>query len=185
MNGKVCFMLVFYFLAIFGFGEMVSAVTNEKDKSFEEGLFEIGYKPVKDAYKDFEQHYKRKLELPLRIPPVAFTHILGRFSDLDGDMNDTFEIMFINEKSPENHYKIDVRPSKYRIHINKKDAIKTYELDDGKTAYYISTRGSNLLIFEKDNWQYMIGTDKRISDNITSQTLVNIANSLEFQIKEN
>jgi hypothetical protein len=181
MNKKVCFMLVFYFLTVFGYREIVSAATNEKDKSFEEGLFEIGYKPVEKALEDFEQHYKRKLELPLRIPPVAFTHILGRFSDLDGDMNDTFEIMFISDKSPENHYKIDVRPTKYRIRITNKDGIKTYGLNDGKKAYYIATRGSNLLIFEKDNWQYMIGIDKRISDKISAETLVNIANSLEYQ----
>jgi hypothetical protein len=183
MKRKVCFILVFYLLIISGYGEMVSAAT--KENSFEKGLFEIGYKPVEEAIDDFEKHYKRKLQLPFKIPPVTFTHIFGRFSDLDGDMNDTFQIMFINDKSPENHYKIDVRPTKYRISINNKDKIKTYELNDGKMAYFTETRVSNLLIFEKGNWQYMIGIDKRISDKITAETLVNIANSLQYPITEN
>jgi len=158
----------------------VFAASNDKSPTYEETLFEIGFQSVDEALKAFEQHYKRKLRLPFRVPPVAFTHIFGRFSDLDGDLNDTLEVMFISDKSSKNHYKINVRPAKYGISINNRHAIKTYKLEDGNKATYVVTRTSNLLIFEKDNWQYMLGIDKRISDKATPQTLVEIANSIDY-----
>ncbi|NRD80904.1 hypothetical protein HPT25_26610 [Bacillus sp. BRMEA1] len=180
MKKIICIMLIISCVLVSPNIGTVFAASNDKSPTYEENLFEIGYQSVDEVLKAFEQHYKRKLRLPCRVPPVAFTHIFGRFSDLDGDLNDTFEVMFISDKSPENHYQVDVRPAKYRISINNKDAIKTYELKDGNKAIYMVTRVSNILIFEKDNWQYMLGINKRISDKVTPQTLVEIANSIDY-----
>lgn len=36
----------------------------------------------------------------------------------------------------------------------------------------------NFLVFEKDNWQYMLGIDKKILDKVTPEALVDIANSI-------
>ena len=36
----------------------------------------------------------------------------------------------------------------------------------------------NFLVFEKDNWQYMIGIDKKVSNKVTPEILIDIANSI-------
>ncbi|WP_017380304.1 hypothetical protein [Paenisporosarcina sp. TG-14] len=129
---------------------------------------------------DFEKHFNEKLELPLRVPPVSFTHYFGRFNDLDGDANDSFEVTLINEQISENHYKIDVRPLKYKFPIREKYVIKTLELKSGIVATYMTFSGFHLLVFERDNWQYTLNIDKRVSNKVTPETLVDIANSIDY-----
>lgn len=40
--------------------------------------------------------------------------------------------------------------------------------------------GFNVLVFDKDNWQYMLSIDKRASDKVTAENLVQIANSIDY-----
>lgn len=40
--------------------------------------------------------------------------------------------------------------------------------------------GFNVLVFERDGWQYMLSIDKRVSDKVTPETLLDIANSIEY-----
>lgn len=40
--------------------------------------------------------------------------------------------------------------------------------------------GFNLLVFERDNWQYVFSIDKKVSDRVTPEILVQIANSIDF-----
>ena len=110
-------LCLLFFLSIY-------ATANDKFSPYEEIYPEIGYKTVDDALEDFEQHFKQKLKLPLRVPPISFTHHFGRFSNLDG-VNNLFELKFINDQLSENHYKIDVRPIKNNIPIREKYVIKT------------------------------------------------------------
>lgn len=180
MKKNICIMLIIS--CVLGSSKVgtVFAASSDTSPTYEETLFEIGYQPVDEALNAFEQHYKRKLRLPFRVPPVAFTHIFGRFSDIEGDLNDTLEVIFISDKSPENHFQVNVRPAKNGISLNNRDGIKRYKLKDGNKASYVITRTSNLLIFEKDNWQYMLSIDKRISGKVTPQTIVEIANSIDY-----
>lgn len=53
---------------------MVPAIAHDKPSPYEKIYPEIGYKTVVAALNEFEQHYKEKLELPLRVPPISFTH---------------------------------------------------------------------------------------------------------------
>lgn len=69
---------------------------------------------------------------------------------------------FINDQLSENHYKIDIRPLKYRLSIREKYVIKTFELKNGDVATYMTISGFNVLVFEKDNLQYMLKIDKRV-----------------------
>jgi len=48
---------------------------------FEEIFTEIGYTTAAEAVFKFEEHVKRELKLPLRVPPISFTHQFGRFDD--------------------------------------------------------------------------------------------------------
>lgn len=168
----ISFCLLF-FLTIF-------ATANDKPDPYEKIYPEIGYKTVEDALDEFEQHFKQELKLPLRVPPISFTHHFGRFNDLDGEINDSLEVTFINDQLSENHYKIDVRPIKNGIPIREKYVIKNFELKKGIVATYMTITGFYVLVFERGDWQYMLSVDKRVSDKVTPETLVEIANSFDY-----
>ncbi|MFJ7972319.1 hypothetical protein [Psychrobacillus sp. NPDC096389] len=119
MKKTIFFLLLF--LSIFQ-----TANGTDELSPYEETYPEIGYKTVEAALNEMEQHFKKELQLPLRVPPIAFTHYFGRFNDLDGDLNDLFEVTFIHDQLSENHYKIDVRPTKYKILMKEKDVLKSY-----------------------------------------------------------
>lgn len=158
----------------------VFAKANDEPSPYEEIYPEIGYKTVEAAANDFEQHFKEKLKLPLRLPPISFTHYFGRLNDLDSDINDSFEVVFINDKASENHYKINIRPIEFKLPIRTKYVLKTLELKNGNEASLMSLSGFNVLVFERDNWQYMLNIDKRVSDKVTPEILVEIANSIDY-----
>ncbi|KAB7704903.1 hypothetical protein F9802_15165 [Bacillus aerolatus] len=179
MNKSISFVLFVCSILVLGINnETTYANSNDKPQPLEEIYPKIGYKTAEEAIKDFERHFKQNLELPLRIPPINFTHNFGRFSDLDGDVNDSLEVIFVNDKSPQNHYKIDVRPVKDKIPISDKYVLRNYTLKNKNKALYMNISGLNVLAFETDNWQYMLGIDKRVSDKVTPEVLVEIANSI-------
>lgn len=167
---SVCLL---FFLTIY-------ATANDEPDPYEEIFPEVGYKTVDEALDDLEQHFKQKPKLPLRIPPISFTHQFGRFSDLDDDISASFEVKFINEQFPENHYKIDVRPIENAISINEQYVMKTFELKNGNVATYMTISGFHVLVLERDGWQYMLSVDKRVSDKVTPEILTDIANSIDY-----
>ncbi|MRG29143.1 hypothetical protein [Laceyella tengchongensis] len=136
-----------------------------KQPPFEKMYFDIGYKSIEEALDECEAKYQRSLHLPFQLPPLEFTHQFGRFSDLEGGMNDDFEIEYINEHSPQNHYKISVRPLEHAISIKKERIDRIYTFQDGTKALYVNgvAIGFNLLVFEKDHWQYILSIDKRVA----------------------
>jgi hypothetical protein len=136
-RNKSLFLFVILILIFGAISPIAYAISNDKPLPYEKIYPEIGYKTVEEAVKDFKQN----LELPLRVPPITFTHNFGRFSDLDGEINDSLEVKLISDISPGNHYKINVRPVKYKIPIS---------------------------------------VDKRVSDKVTPETLVEIANSIDY-----
>ncbi|KRF67646.1 hypothetical protein ASG99_14030 [Bacillus sp. Soil768D1] len=150
-------------------------------KELENSLSEIGYTSVHQALQDSNKHFNRTISLPIQLPPVPFTHNYGRFNNPEGKLNDGFEAEYFNKALSENHYMIRVRPVENRIKFKKGFIDQTFKLNDGNTAIY-STKASsviNLLIFEKDGWQYMLSVDKRISDKVTSKILIEIADSIK------
>ena len=157
----------------------VYANSNFQPRTIEESYLDIGYKSVGEALKDFEHHYKQELQLPLRIPPVVFTHVFAR--TIEGDKGDLFEMEFINEKSYKEKFLICVAP-KDSYEVLDKYVINEFRLRSGDTAYLLDIAKGNtiLLIFEKDNLQYRFSIDKRISEKITPEILVQIANSIDY-----
>lgn len=181
MNKKLFVLLLAVFIAvIYGLGgESLQAKHPDNPYPFEKMYVEIiGYKTVPEAVMEAEQHFKRDLKLPLRMPPIPFTHSFGRFNNMEGELNDDFEVEYISEAAPQNHYTIIIRPLKHKIPINDEDILKVYKLKNKEKALYINTSGFNVLVFEKDNWQYMLNIDKRVSNKVTPKTLVEIADSI-------
>jgi len=166
------------------FSQPSDAYINDSLSPYEEIYPEIGYKTVEAAASDFERHYHQGLKLPLRVPSISFTHHFGRFNDLDGDMNDFFEATFINHQLPEHHYKITVRPIEFKYPSKKENIVKTYKLKNGTTSNYMEISGFNVLAFERENWQYMLWIDKRVSNKVTPEVLVDIANSIDYTTQE-
>ena len=155
-------------------------VPSDTPPPLEEVFTEIGYNTVPEAVNELEKHFEQSLKLPLRVPPIEFTHCVGRFSNLEGEVNDSFEMKYISDKHPENHYKINVRPVKHKIPIKDRYVLETFELRNKNKAIYMTISGFNVLVFEKDNWQYMISIDKRVSDKVTPEILVEIADSIGY-----
>lgn len=160
--------------------ETIYAIINNSPRPFEEGFIEIGYKTIDEALNDFEQHFNQRLELPLRVPPIIFTHYLGRFNDLAGDNNDSFEVEFLNDKLGKNHYKIDVRHINHKIKIPPKYVLNSYKLKNGNEAKYIGLDSFKALVFERDNWQYFLSIHRGVSEIVTPEILVEIANSIDY-----
>lgn len=154
------------------------AAENELLEPYEYPYFRYGYTSLEEAVSEAEQHFKQNLKLPYRIPPLEFTHIFARFNQLQGERNDSLEITFISENFPAHHYKIDVRPIQYKITVSDKKLKGVYSLNNGTEALLIDVPVFHVLAFEHDHWQYMLGVDKRASDKVTVEALVEIANSL-------
>ncbi|WP_340372093.1 hypothetical protein [Peribacillus sp. FSL E2-0218] len=164
---------------IFGFntfGNVVAANTGRIP--LEEALFDIGYRPVEEALKTCESYFNKKIKIPYKLPPIAFTHQLGRCNHTIG-INNELEVELINENIPKNHYVIRVRPSEHRINFTQERIDKKYKISNDTYALYVTNRAQvcNYLIFEKDGWQYMLGIDKRISDKVPPKVLIEIADS--------
>ncbi|MGE7908906.1 hypothetical protein [Lysinibacillus xylanilyticus] len=166
------------------FSQPSDAYINDSLSPYEEIYPEIGYKTVEAAASDFERHFHQGLKLPLRVPSISFTHHFGRFNDLEGDMNDFFEVTFINHQLPEHHYKITVRPNEFNLPAKKENIVNDFELKNGTTAIYMEISGFNVLSFEREGWQYMLWIDKRVSNKVTPEVLVDIANSIDYTVQE-
>ncbi|SOC13364.1 hypothetical protein SAMN05880501_107167 [Ureibacillus xyleni] len=168
------------FIFVIANGE-THANADNAPQPFEVIFPEVGYKTVEAALWEFEKHFQQELKLPLRVPPISFTHHFGRFSDLDGEINDSFEMKMISDQYPENHFKIDVRPVKYNIPFDRYVS-KVYQLTDGKKATYIEDPrfGFNMLVFEKEGWQYVFSIDNEAAHKVTPEILVQIANSIDY-----
>ncbi|MCG7344487.1 hypothetical protein MHZ92_10100 [Sporosarcina sp. ACRSL] len=153
---------------------------NADSDSFGEVYIKGGYKEVSKAVQEGEDHFKRKIGLPTQLPPIPFTHSMGRFSDLEGNENDHLEVFFINKDSPQNHFLIRIRPIEYGLEIREEQIERKAILEDGSQSIFTTTAfsGFNLLVLEKEGWQYTLLIDKRISDLVTQEILVSIANSI-------
>ncbi|MBP1991179.1 hypothetical protein [Paenibacillus eucommiae] len=152
---------------------------------FEKPYLEIGYKSVGEALKECETVNQRELQLPIKLPPIQFTYHLGRCVNDKGNYNDELQIEYLHEAQGKNHYNIDVRPIEQRIDFEKsKRGKKKYKLNDGSDALYFSTKtpksrgGFNILVFEKNGWQYRLSVDSRIENQVTADMLIGIADSL-------
>ncbi len=173
-------MLIFSTIFCGANNETASAKEISKSRSFEAAYTELGYKTVEEAVKEFESHFNQDLKLPLRIPPLTFTHEFGRFNDVDGPHNDSFELLLVNERKA-NDYFIYVRPIDHKIPIENKRIIKLFKLRNGNEAKYVKISDSFVaLVFERDNWQYMLTIPNRISKKITPAMLVEIADSIDY-----
>lgn len=137
-----------------------------------------GYGNVFEELQESKEHFRKTIVLPHRLPPVAFTHSFGRFSDLDGHLNDEFEIEYINEDKPYHHYKIIVKPVEFGIRFEDKHITETVNLRDGSEAIYSTAAGGfNLLVFEKDGFQYILSISKDMTT-VSKEVLTEIANSV-------
>lgn len=153
---------------------------NYTNEEFQQSLFDIGFKEVHTALQESKEHFKKDISLPVQIPPIEFTHSFGRLSDADGDNNDGFEVEYRHKDKPKNHYMIMVRPVKYGLPIRQEEINHTLKLKDGSKAMYSTkiARGFNLLVFDKNGWQYILSINKHVSDKVTPEVLVEIANSV-------
>lgn len=166
---------------------MLTAVGVASADNYEDVYLQHGYKSVTEALHETEKHFGRELNLPIKLPPIEFTHHFGKLSNPEGTINDEFEIEYLNliKDNGKYHYKINVRPVEQKWNIKRNpQKVTTYPLKDGSEALFISTKdsnartGFNILVFEKKGWQYRLSVDQRIENKVPVKMLVEIANSV-------
>ncbi|MEK8198047.1 hypothetical protein [Lysinibacillus sp. FSL M8-0134] len=157
--------------------DYVYANESDSPQPLEEFLPTIGYKTVEAALKEFEQYNKTELKLPLKVPPISFTHRFGRFNQMNGHTN--LEIVMMNDQLPQNHFKIDIRPVQDKMPFEKY-VTDVFLLKNGREAAYIENPriGFHLLVFERDNWQYVFSIDSDVADQVPVDVLLDLANSI-------
>ncbi|MGD6966040.1 hypothetical protein ACQCVP_06395 [Rossellomorea vietnamensis] len=173
---RIVLILVTVFL---GFQPAYTAFA--KQRQFEDLLIKIGYTSIDDALSAAELHFNKEIPLPYRLPPIAFTHHFGRFTDLDGDINDSLEVEFLDQHNSANHYKMDIRPLRNKIEFQGRENLTEYTLKNGKKAIYVVDRNFIFFVVENSDWQYMFGIDKRLSDKVTPKVFVEIADSIKLK----
>lgn len=156
---------------------------DNKSSLYEEIYPQIGYKTTEGALEDFEKFFGQELKLPLRVPPISFTHHFGWFNNMKFEDDEHFEVTFIIDQKSENHYKIVVWPINNKIPIKEENVLNTFKLKNNTVATYIEVLGFNSLVFEKDDWQYTLYIDKRVSNIVTPEVLVQIANSIDYPVE--
>ena len=57
-----------------------------------------------------------------------------------------------------------------------------FKLKNGSEAAYIENPriGFHLLVFERDDWQYVFSIDRDVADEVTAEVLIDIANSIDY-----
>jgi hypothetical protein len=160
----------------------IEGKANYTNEQFEKSLYDIGYKEVHSALDEAQTHFHQKIPLPVQIPPITFTHSFGRFNDLQGEMNDEFEIEYFNKDAAKNHYMVWIKPAKHKLKIEPRLIDKTIHLKDGSEAIVSNKKLGKrfyVLLFEDKGWQYILSIDSANSENVSPDMLVDIANSLK------
>lgn len=177
-------LIIFSFFTTKGYA--LGTDTPNDVPSFEQPYFDVGFKSVETALKECEAIHHRELRLPIKLPPIPFTHHLGRCVNDKGEYNDELEIEYLHKARGMNHYKIDIRPIEQKIDFGKsRGELNKFKLRDGSDALYFTTKtpmsrgGFNLLVFEKNGWQYRLAVDARIGGQVAAKALIGIADSVK------
>jgi hypothetical protein len=106
---------------------------------------------------------------------------LGRFDNLNGEINDELEIEYFNKDATKNHYMISVKPAQHKLDLNPKLIDRTITLKDGTNATLSCKKLGRffVLLFEDKGWEYRISIDSANSEYVSPEMLINIANSLK------
>lgn len=162
-------LVLLIFISLFHFTQNIAAATpmNEPIRDFKE------YESVEGALQKFENHFNKTVILPTRLPPLPFTHLIGKYSSKDGP---EFIAEFVNAYNQNDHYKIFIRSIKDKVSIKEKYVVSTYTLLNGQKATLMTYGGYYVLSFELDDWQYRLSV---IKEAIPRDTLVDIANSIK------
>ena len=141
-------------------------------------MLDIGYKEVNKALQESKDYFKRDIALPTQLPPITFTHNFGIGAATTSMETEQFEIIYLNDNFGQNHYQIRVRPVQYKLEFSDEKIDHTIKLNDGSAAIYSTKLPLDVLVFEKNEWQYTLLVEKRISNTVTKEVLVDIANSI-------
>lgn len=169
------FMIFFVFTA-----QGLAETQKEFNKRNEDVAFEMGYTTIEEAIDTCEKHYGKQIVLPYKVPAIPFSIKVGRCStELEGERNDGFEVKYIHMNAPDNHFMIWVKPNKYGLNLTDKKFEKRFKLDNGSEALYYTNAflAFNAMVFERDGWQYVMTIDKKVSDEVPPEALVEIANA--------
>lgn len=171
------FVCIFIFM--FTFFSLSFSSNADSTNDFEEYYYDIGYKDVASAVIDGQKHFSKQISLPSKLLEVTFTHAFGRMNDLEGEESDELEFVFLHEKKAQNHFKILIKPVKYKLPFEEKHIKQKIKLNNGDEAIYSkSFTGFDTIAFEKNGFQYLLSIDEDCGKKISIEALIDIANSI-------
>lgn len=165
---KISLLLLFMFC--FGVSHI-----NANGEDLEEIYLDGGYKETNKALNEASALFGENILLPTRLPAITFTHSFARFTNIKSPK---LEISFLNENSGKTHYKIFVTSLKYKQEFKNEQNASRMKLKDGSEAIYLIKENFNLLIFEKNKFQYTLMMDNLHPKKVTKEDLIQIANSI-------
>ena len=170
-----------FLTAILCFTITPEAYANFNNAETQKAYFELGYESVYDSLERSNRYFNHEIKLPVQIPPIPFTHLFGRLNKHEDRNNSTLEIEYINQNGAP--YGITIFPVKSKVQLSELDSkAQFFTLKDGSKAGYISKpphiRWINHFYFEKNGWQYLIRVHSDVSNVITPELLVEIADSI-------
>lgn len=169
------FVLLIVFICIGNF----NVVNAEEDATKSESWYDVeklylenGYTEVSEAIKKTEDLLKKDLELPTRVPPINFTHIVGSYSSSPGVPN--LEISYLDENTGRTLFKILVSKTPPTSAVSKK-----IRLEDGNELLYYNHGDFDVFVVEKKGLGYTFMIDKASSEKITMKGVAKIVNSMK------
>lgn len=173
-------LLLLFFLLIGN----VPNVNAESIKS--EGWYDVNklylnndYTEISEAMKKAENFFGENIELPTRLPPIIFTHMLGKF-----ETNKEFsrlEITYLNEESGNVRYKISVlKASPEKEHEESSVVTEKIKSSDGnEIIHYKNNKNFDTFIINKKGFEYAFFIDKTSFNKITIEDIVKIIDSMK------
>ncbi len=138
-----------------------------------------GYTELSEAVRKAENHFNKDIELPIRLPSITFTHLLGKFEE-NGEFS-RLEVTYLDEKFGNVRYKISIlKDFPTDNSLTSATVPETIKLSDGnKVLYYKNDTKLDTFIIKKKGLQYAFFIDKASVNQITVDGVIEIINSMK------
>lgn len=172
--------LILLFLLLLG---NVHNVHSEGIKS--EGWYDVnklyldnGYNEISEVVGKAEVFLGENIELPTRLPPITFTHMLGKFEE-NGEYS-RLEVTYLDENSGNVRYKILISRIFSEDSVLKSNvASQRIKLSDGnEIIYYKNDKKLDTFIVKKKGFEYAFFIDKISVNKITVDGIIEIIDSM-------
>ncbi|GFR39499.1 hypothetical protein PRECH8_27950 [Insulibacter thermoxylanivorax] len=156
-----------------------AATAESRTPDIEQPFLQLGYKTVYDALRDCELRYLQRINLPIYLPQVRFTHQLGKCHDRY-TKDDYLEVVYLDEHRPNERLLMMIKPVRDKVEISEDRVTARMELQDGTPVLLSLTPGGgyHVLEFERNSMQYLMILSTSLLDRVPPEEMLRIAGSI-------